>query len=169
MANPSFTREAPVLKTARAFEAQLPLNEPVLTSFKRTTPWGPTLWVRKSSPGWQRDCHRGHPPPPPSPPPTSSCPQGPSPGGLAAGPSAQTEASSSSELPGRPCRSPVWKGPCISNPRATLPPAPSPPSCLGEGRPLTLDPPLLPLPRSGAPESAGSTGPSSAPGPPPPV
>ena len=48
---PKLHLAAPLLKTAWAFEAQLPLNEPVLTSFKGTTPWGPTLWAWKSSQG----------------------------------------------------------------------------------------------------------------------
>lgn len=169
MANPSFTQEAPVLKTARAFEPQLPLNEPVLTSFKGTTPWDPTLWVRQSSPGCQWDAtgatHR------------LLLPllrllralRGPSPGGLAAGPSAQPEASSSSELPGRPCWLSSLEGHLYLKSQSCTPTCSFPAFLPGRRQAPHPGPPHLLLPSSGTPESEGCAGPSSAPGPPPPA
>ena len=146
MANPSFTREAPLSKRAWAFEAQLPLNEPVLTSFKGTTPWGPTLWAWKSSQGG------------------NGTPQGPraasfpSSGFLASsgappleawpqGPALRLKPPPAMSSQGGHAGSPVWKDNCTPDPRATLPPAPSPPSCWGgKGRPLTLDPHICHFP-----------------------
>lgn len=132
MANPSFSWEAPLLKTAWAFEAQLPLNEPVLTSFKGTTPWGPTLWAWNSSQGGNGT--------PQGPRAASSFPfsgffassGAPPPEAWPQGPVLRLKPPPAMSSRGGHAGSPVWKDNCTPDPRATLPPAPSPPSCRGE-------------------------------------